>query len=263
MSNLILIDADHILYKTCPNRVLSETERMYGVQSEKTLQETLDLVDWYLVEKIFKPTNANSYIGFLGGKGNFRMNISKSYKEGRSDIKPPYFNEAKQHLVDKWGFVLVDEIEAEDAVGICLTKYPEAIIVRVDHDLDQLEGVHFNPTNLQWKNILKDEAIYTFWRSMITGCTSDKVKGIVNNRKRFADKVIGKYIPDYYNSPLYMNVILKEYIALYGEYKGIEQFALNYKLLKILREKEDFIIPEPSEVPTTQVEQTDLKDLTF
>ena len=258
-----MIDGDFILWKVCPNTVLTETEVMYGVNNVKTLEETLQGIDWYVTEKILKYVNVDGYIGFLGGKGNFRKLLTNSYKEGRSEDRPPFFQEAKQHLVDKWGFHIVDNIESEDAVGICLTKYPEAIIVRVDHDLDQLEGVHFNPTNLQWKTILKDEAIYTFWRSMITGCTSDKVKGIVNNRKGFADKVIGKYIPDYYNNPLYMNVILKEYISLYGEYKGIEKFALNYKLLRILREKEDFIIPEPSEViRDSQTENLDEK-LTF
>jgi hypothetical protein len=87
MNNLILVDGDFILYKVCPNKVPSETERMYGVTFEKTLQETLDLVDWYLVEKIFKPTNATEYIAFLGGTGNYRYSVDKNYKEGRTTDK--------------------------------------------------------------------------------------------------------------------------------------------------------------------------------
>ena len=151
---IALIDGDFILWKVCPNLVLTETEVMYGVNNVKTLEETLQGIDWYVTEKILKYVNVDSYIGFLGGKGNFRKLLTDSYKEGRTEDRPPFFQEAKQHLVDKWGFHIVDNIESEDAVGICLTKYPEAIIVRVDHDLDQLEGVHFNPTNLQWKTIL-------------------------------------------------------------------------------------------------------------
>ena len=119
MSNRIcLIDGDHIPWKICPNPVLTETEVMYGVNNVKTLEETLQGIDWYVTEKILKPTQADSYIGFLGGKGNFRKLLTDSYKGGRTEDRPPFFQEAKQHLVDKWGFHIVDNIESEDAVGI-------------------------------------------------------------------------------------------------------------------------------------------------
>ena len=38
--------------------------------------------------------------------------------------------------------------------------------------------------------------------------------------------------------------ILRLFIEEYGEYDGIVNFAKNYQLLKILREKEGFEIPE-------------------
>jgi len=246
MNNLILIDGDFILYKVCPNKVPSETERMYGVTFEKTLQETLDLVDWYLVEKIFKPTNATEYIAFLGGTGNYRYSVDKNYKEGRTTDKPPYFKEVKEHLVSKWNFTIVDGIESEDAVGITLTSYPDAIIVREDHDLEQLPGVHYNPTKEEFKTITPLQAYYNQWLQCLTGCTTDKVKGIPKVGEKTAAKILEK-IQDYSNYP---EGVLTQYLLYFGEEEGIEQFAVNYKLLKILRNKKDFIIPTITQVPS-------------
>ena len=171
-SRIALIDGDFILWACVPNKTPTETERMYGVSFDKTLQQTLDLVDWYVTEKILKPTQVNSYIGFLGGVGNFRKSLTDTYKSDRTDERPPFFKEAKQHLADKWGFHVIDGIEAEDAVGICLTKYPDAIIVHTDHDLNQLEGYHYNPVKDSWETISNDKAIYNRNIQYLSGCST-------------------------------------------------------------------------------------------
>lgn len=270
MSRLILIDGDFILWKVVPNRVLTETEVMYNISSEKTLEETLALMDWYLQEKIFKPTQATHYIGYLGGIGNFRKELTLDYKKGRTEERPNFFRETKRYLVDKYNFHLVDDMESEDAVGISLTKYPDSIIICEDHDLLQLESTQYNPTKKEWKTISKNEALYNFWRFMVEGCASDNVKGIINRRKNIVKKLIGEYDNFIFENFGYESsqkslreVIQEEYISLYGEYKGIEQFALNYKLLRILREKEGFIVPEPNEVPSIKTEEVNLTDLKF
>ena len=260
MSRIILIDSDFVLYRVCPNRVLSETEIMYGVKSEKTLQETLDLIDWYLVEKIFKPTQADSYIGFLGGIGNFRYSVDASYKFGRTLDRPPFFTEAKNHLIDKWGFIMVNGIEAEDAVGVCLTKYPEGIIVRTDHDLNQLEGTHYNPVTNSWETISKEQSTYNFNLSLLSGCSTDKVRGL---KKGVGIKTAEKLLEGFPTESQFWEVI-NLYLTEYGEYKGIEEFYIQYKLLKILRNKEDFIIPEVCNVTLPKEEvKTKITDETF
>jgi len=249
MSKLLLIDSDFILYKICFNRVLSETEQMYGIKSEKTLQETLDLIDWYLVEKIFKPTSADYYLGFLGGDGNYRYSVDSAYKSGRSSEKPPFFKEVKQYLIDKWEFIIVNGIEAEDAVGISLTTYSESIIVGQDHDLLQLPGTHYNPVKNEVIDLSIQDAEYNFWKQMITGCSTDKVSGI----PRIGEIKATKFLEKFYNknnsdiiasSIIFAQKVLCLYIQFFGEYKGIQKFAKNHQLLKILREKEGFVIPE-------------------
>ena len=104
MSKLAIIDGDFICYKVCPNSKKQE--------EPKTLQQTLDLVDWYIEEKIIYPTNIDEYIAYLGGIGNFRYSLSDTYKSGRSSERPPFFREVRYYLIDKWGFNVVDGIEA-------------------------------------------------------------------------------------------------------------------------------------------------------
>jgi len=164
--NDIIIDGDFILWKVVPTMKDSE---------DKTLDETLKLLDWYLINKIFIPTNTKSYIGFLGGKGNFRKDITDSYKADRTYEYPNYFKETKQYMIDKWKFISVDGIEAEDAVGITLTKYPNSVIICEDHDLLQLPGVQYNPTKEIFQDITTEIAYYNQWKQMLTGCSSDKV----------------------------------------------------------------------------------------
>ena len=258
MSRLILIDADLILWRCVPNKVLSKAEIAEGVISEKTLEQTLDLIDWYVTEKIFKPTLADNYIGFLGGVGNFRYDVLSSYKFGRPLDKPQFFTEAKNHLIDKWKFVMVNGIEAEDAVGLTLTKYFDAIIVGTDHDLNQLEGTHFNPVTGVWKTINKEQAIYNINLMLLSGCSTDKIRGL---KKGCGIKTAEKLLEGFpIESQLWE--VINLYLTEYGEYKGIEEFYTQYKLLKILRNKEDFIIPEVVKVPTNPIEEVN-DDLKF
>ena len=66
-------------------------------------------------------------------------------------------------------------------------------------------------------------------------------------------------------------MVFTAYKKKYGVSQGIYEFQKNYRLLHLLSSDEDFNreigelpkFPIISEVPTTQVEQTDLKDLTF
>lgn len=259
MEKILLIDGDFIPWRICPNQVPTETERMYGVSFDKTLEQVLEGLDYYMTEKILKPTKIDNYLAFLGGEGNFRMSLISSYKEGRTTDRPPFFKEAKQHLVDKWGFIIVDNIEAEDAVGICLSKYPEGIITHTDHDLNQLEGTHFNPVTNSWETINSTQAIYNLSIQLLAGCSTDKVRGL---KKGIGPKTAEKMLSELHFTD-YISGILKYYIKEYGEYKGIEEFYIQYKLLTILREKEEFIIPEIRQVPTKPVEEVNLEDLKF
>lgn len=249
MSKVLLIDSSFILFKTVPNKVQTPEEKKQGIELiKKSYLEICNLIDWYIIEKIMKPTKCEDFIGYLDGKGNFRKEIApNTYKVGRSTELPHLFNEAKEYMIKHWGFVKTDGIEAEDAVGITLNsekhKDKEFIIVGQDHDLKQLEGIHFNPVkgdNGEWKTINKEDAKYFFNIQQIMGCSTDKVVGL---KKGVGEKTAIKKLD---GIPLEKQqlYILKLFIEEYGDYNGVLKFTENYRLLKILEEKEGFSFPE-------------------
>jgi hypothetical protein len=238
----LLIDADFILWKILPNKKQTPEEiEQYGDYSQRTLEDIQNGLDWFINDKILTPTNADEYIGFLGGYGNFRKEIAPTtYKANRVDMElPRWFSEAKEYLVGKWGFVKVDGMESEDAVGICLTKYPDSIIVHVDHDLLQLPGKHFNPNKAEFFEIDDYTANKTFWLQNLHGCSTDCVVGL---KKGVGPAKAAKLLENHYTDT-FCSEVLRLFIEEYGEYNGIINFTKNYQLLKILREKEGFIIP--------------------
>lgn len=237
MSKLAIIDGDFICYKVCPNSKKQE--------EPKTLQQTLDLVDWYIEEKLICPTNIDEYIAYLGGIGNFRYSLSDTYKSGRSSERPPFFREVRYYLIDKWGFNVADGIEAEDAVGITLTKYPDALLIYEDHDLHQLPGFRYNPTKVVFGETSREEANYFLMNQLLQGCSTDKVRGL---KKGLGEKTAIKLLDGFPSEALLFEVF-NLYIQEYGEYCGINEFHTQYNLLKVLRDKLDFIIPEPTKVP--------------
>ena len=242
MGNKLLIDGDFILYKILSNKKqTSEEIEKYGDYNNRSFEEIQKGLNWYLEEKIFKPTEATEYIGFVGGIGNFRKLISPEYKANRVDFESPrYFWESKQYLADIWGFHKIDNIESEDAVGICLTKYSDSILVYTDHDLNQLPGKRYNPVKEEFSEVSEYEALEFFNWFQLSGCYTDKVLGLKKGIGESKAKKLLENIP--LEKQLYE--ILNLFMLEYGEYDGIDKFATNYKLLKILRKKSDFIIPE-------------------
>jgi hypothetical protein len=246
-TNRLLIDADFILWKILPNKKQTPEEiEQYGDYSQRTLENIQNGLDWFINDKILTPTNADEYIGFLGGYGNFRKELAPTtYKANRVDMElPRWFNEAREYLMYKWGFIKVDGMESEDAVGICLSQYPDSIIVRVDHDLNQLPGTHFNPNKGEFVEIEEFTANRTFWLQNLHGCPTDCVIGL---KKGVGPAKASKLLDHIGNSNLPFRV-LELFIDEYGEYEGVKQFALNYQLLKILRDKEDFVVPNFTKV---------------
>lgn len=262
---IIIIDGDSILFRVVPEKVLSETEKMYGVSNERTLEQICLDMDEYLLNKIFIPTQAEFYIGFLGGIGNFRKEISTEYKANRIDKEfPKYFKEVKQYLIDKWKFEVVDNIEAEDAVGIITSKEEfkvdlwDIIIVRTDHDLDQLPGIHFNFVKNEWKEISEWESSYNLYKQVLTGCTTDKVQGVPKIGEVKATKILA----DCTTLDDLKNTVINEYIKFYGDIEGLLQYEKNWNLIHILREKEDFIVPEIQSI-NQEVKVEDINNVEF
>ena len=233
---MLLIDADSIIW-IC-----------HWHQIFKSWDKPLDLIKHdvdSLISHIILETKAKEYLGFVGKGRGFRKVEFSDYKGNREDvIRPPYLDEVKQYMIDKWEFISVEEFEPDDAVCILKKKYPESIISAIDKDvLNNIEGKHYNYKKREWVTTSLIEADRHFWTQMISGDSADGIKGIPGKGKSFASKLFEKEL----GNKTYSEIVLKEYILYYGEYLGISYFYKSYILLKMLDTYESFD-PQPIKV---------------
>lgn len=127
--------------------------------------------------------DCEDYKGFLTGKGNFRESIAVTvpYKGQRESIeKPVHLQALRDHLVNSWGFEVVNGIEADDAVGIAAYAVPEdeSIMVHIDKDLNQFRGWHYNYRKKEKYHVSEFEGLTAFYTQILTGDRIDNIVGL-------------------------------------------------------------------------------------
>ena len=174
--------------------------------------------------------DCEDYKGFLTGKGNFRDKIAVTvpYKGQRVSDKPVHLQALRDHLVNSWGFEVVNGIEADDAVGIAAyaVSEDESIMVHIDKDLNQFRGWHYNYRKKEKYYVSEFEGLHSFYTQILTGDRIDNIIGL---------KGIG---------PVKAKRILEEctnenelYEAVLKAYEGDQQRVLeNAQLLWLQRE---------------------------
>ncbi len=231
------IDVDHIFYLSLTGeKILDENGEPVKVDGkftyrERTFEESCKIADDYITN-LLNITEATNYIGFFGGSSKSRKEIYPEYKANRKDLEPlKNLPQMKTYLGDKWNFVFLlgYEYETDDFVASFVKQTPNSFIISPDKDLLGLVGNHYNPRKNEWVYVAGSTAENNFWCSMITGDTSDNIKGIPGKGIKYAENLIKE---DEEGTP-YQSLILQEYVNYFGEYKGIEEFYKNYKCLKI------------------------------
>lgn len=254
MSNketLALIDGDHILYIVCANKVLRYSDGAPKKDSEgntlyeqKTLEETLKLCDLFMYN-ILTAVGANKYIGTLTLTKNFRYQVNPEYKANRKNReRPPFFDEVTTHLKTKYKFIYRENFEADDVVVSLKNFYKDnydCTIVTTDKDLLMLPGTHYNSKKVEFVTTNNDQAYDYFWYSMIVGDPADNIKGIPGmgdvKASAFMNKISRQDLP---------KEILALYIARFGESKGIAEYYMNYKCLRIIEDISSLGLDETS-----------------
>jgi 5'-3' exonuclease len=82
--------------------------------------------------------------------------------------------------VTSWGFVVVDGIEADDAVGIAAYALDEeeSIMVHIDKDLNQFRGHHYNYRKKEKYYVSEFAGWYSFYLQILTGDRIDNIEGL-------------------------------------------------------------------------------------
>ena len=116
----ILIDADFIVYKCC---AACETEIDYG---EDVIFVTSNFSDAYKAVTTHLDKIASHFGGFaepilfFSDSKNFRKKISPDYKGHRNRKKPCGYKRVISSLKIQYNVIIMKELEADDAMGICL-----------------------------------------------------------------------------------------------------------------------------------------------
>ena len=241
---IMICDADSILYATA------------FAMKDEALSDAIQKVDDFLIS-IANSCSAERILVCVSEGKSWRKQYAKSkeYKGNRAGREiPAYLNDLKAHLKDKWKAFYVAHWEADDLIFMARTayqtRYPDYKVFMATNDKDcrQFPGDFIDFKKMIFFTISQDEASKSLWTQMIVGDSTDNISGIEGIGKVGAEKLLA-------DQPVseYSQIVLRAYIAKYGERTGVEKFYESYKLLKLIDKCEDAgygedIIPDPIKV---------------
>lgn len=174
----VVIDADVLVY-SC------------GFATEgQPLNYTLHAVNTG-IQKILTACGTEDYTVYIGGKGNFRdeIAISAGYKATRPKRKPTAYDDIRDYLVREHDAIMVDGMEADDAVSIELyadfkenpsQETAKVVLSSLDKDLNNTPGLHYHPKKGTFSWITQRQADRHFLFQLLTGDRVDNIQGLPN-----------------------------------------------------------------------------------
>lgn len=186
---------------------------LYAFRSAASSEnEDVGIAVWRLEEMIdntLAEVGADEFSIFLSGENNFRYDIYPEYKANRTSPKPRHLKELKGYLVDKYKAQVSDGCEADDLLGIaqCLeaehwATYEGTVICSLDKDLRMIPGNHYsfairgNVKGTAWERPAEHlfvepfEGLKRFYTQVLTGDTTDNVKGAAGIGKVKAERIL-------------------------------------------------------------------------
>lgn len=237
----VLIDAGGLVYSaTLGNKALDENNNPIKVNNkfvykEKTVEEVCYHADNILLQ-LFTTLSCTHYIGFVDTefRNSFRRKINPLYKANRDNKPVPKFTkEAKQHLMQEWGFIPSGGyIEADDLVSIHANHYKDEPIILYSNDKDvyNLPYLTYDGKNCTIYQNNEEHYKNFFWGQMIMGDSADNISGIRGKGKKYVQELFEKNPEASLES-----LVFNEFIKFYGEFKGVQEFYKTYSSLHTIR----------------------------
>jgi 5'-3' exonuclease len=180
-----------------------------------------------LLQRICDTCSSDQYRIFISGDRNFRKLLYPEYKANRLHLpRPAYLDSLRELLVREWNAEVVDGYEADDGIGMAHSEH--TIVVSNDKDFFQLPGTIFNPVKSEFSTVSNDEASFNFYLQMLKGDASDNVSGVAGIGEVRGRRILHDCLPSEMHSRVY---------ALYDDPR---RFFLNFRLLRILRSREEY-----------------------
>lgn len=164
--------------------VAAHPQEEYSLKREIDLQplsHALHLVN-NNIKTALEITRSDSYQCYLSGSTNYRNDVATIMKyKDRPDRKPSHYKEIREFLIKRWGAVIVDGYEADDAVAMeqwQSREYDDTVICSRDKDLLMVPGYHYNFEEQVLKEVSELDGYYNFFRQMLTGDPTDTIPGL-------------------------------------------------------------------------------------
>lgn len=235
---IVLVDADSLVWSSCYRKKEHADDEMYHTLENAI--EKFDEVFMSIINKIEDTYELDRVVTFAGARGNFRKQISKTYKANRKDTdKPPLLNELYKHVSDKYDAVAGEGVETDDVVATYWKQLTETfgrdevLIVSIDKDYKQFPCLiyDYHYKKQCFYDISESEARYNFYEQMIAGDSADNV----NYCKGYGIAYCKKAFKDCLSNYSYLKAVFTLYQKLYKN-KAREKFLECYQLLKLRTE---------------------------
>lgn len=211
-------------------------EVAYYIAYVNEYQESTDIINTRVsttIEQLANLVEADRYKVYLSGrrKNSFRRRLLPAYKAHRDKRAPPrWLSYIKDYILNIHEAELHPRLEADDLLGIAISKQDDNIHIAVtqDKDIRSVPGLSFNPKkpHLGIIDTSIDEALYNLMLQVAAGDSADGYKGIPGVGLKTAAKILdGTTHRGWYK-------IYKQYIK-----KGLTRktFRDNYICARILR----------------------------
>jgi 5'-3' exonuclease len=179
-----------------------------------------------MIENTLAEVEASEYKLFLTSPDNFRKHIYPEYKANRTATKPKHLQFLRDYLVESWQGTVAEKMEADDYLGI--NQHESSIICSIDKDLLQVPGKHYNFVKKEFYEVDEETGFRNFYTQLLTGDTSDNIKGIAGIGPVKAKKALA----DSFTEQEMFSVVR-------DMYKNDEWMIMNGRCLHILRSLDD------------------------
>lgn len=235
---IVLVDADSLIWSSCYRQ--KEYPEDDGLNAIEDAQSKFDEVFMKIINTIEETYEVDKVLTFAGARGNFRKEISKTYKANRVNRElPPALNELNTYVKNTYDAIVGYGVETDDMVArywktLSITfSRNEVMIVSIDKDYKQLPCLiyDYHIKKQCYYDITEQEAKNFFYTQMITGDTADNVNYCKGYGVKYCEKAFKDCLSDY----SYIRVVFSLYKQLYRS-KAREKYLECYRLLKLKTE---------------------------
>lgn len=238
---VVLIDGDVIVYSSAfhvmrKQRESEETGEPLKYSPEQMAEYKIDNT----ISVCMARSEATSCKVYLTGKGNFRYNIAKTYKEHRKADKPLLFDHCRNHIQFSHNAIVSNGEEADDLIAIEAARmgYKDCVIASIDKDFLQVPVPMYNWRKDEMTPVSEVEGIRFFYQQCLEGDRADNVVGI----RGVGPKTALQWIEGLDNEKDLYKAVLEKYKAA----KMTEQDLKDNARLLWLRRKPDEMWEPPA-----------------